>query len=272
MLKDKISLFIPELPGYGISTPSKDPSRSAVAAALLETSHALFPSRPIILGGHDRGARLCHRIAVTHAGSPSSSSASSPPSDLYTFSLLGLILLDIVPTLTQWQSFTSPTVSSKYYHWAFLTSPPAIPMLLAYGGDRFAHSLLSNTSGPDASAVAACQSDSAWELYEALHAKKEYIEGAVADYSAAVHPEPQEQRDEQDRGQKIAVPLLVMWSLGKLGKMHGDVGRIWKEWVGEGVEVQARGVGGGVGHYLAEEAADVVGRAVGEFVESVRGA
>ena len=59
-----------------------------------------------------------------------------------------------------------------------------------------------------------------------------------------------------------------MWSLARLGKMHGDLGSIWKNWVKDGVELKCQGVGDDVGHYLPEEAADVIGKAVMTFVDS----
>lgn len=263
LLKDKISLFVPELPGYGVSSPSKDPSRSAIGAALLEASHSIFPKRDLILGGHDRGARLSHRLAVAHAH-PSKETAK-----LHDFELLAVILLDIVPTLTQWQVFRDPNASAAYFHWSFLASPNAADMIEAYGGDKWCHDQMSRTAGPSPSAVEACQTDDSWRVYQSLHTKRETIEGSCADYTAAVSPEPQDQEAEQKAGKKIEVPTLVMWSLARLGKMHGDVGGIWRDWVKDGVDLTARGVGNGVGHYLPEEASEEVGKAIIEIVDRV---
>ena len=64
----------------------------------------------------------------------------------------------------------------------------------------------------------------------------------------------------------IEVPTLVMWSLARLGKMHGDVGAIWRDWVKGGVDLEIQGVGDDVGHYLVEEASEVIGKAVLETV------
>lgn len=172
-----------------------------------------------------------------------------------------------MPTLTQWQAFANPVAATAYSHWAFLPSPAAADMIEAYGGDKWCHNNLNRIAGPGEDAVEACQKDDAWQIYESLHTKRETIAGSCADYAASVSPEPQEQEEDQKAGRKIDVPTLVMWSLGRLGKMHGDVAAIWKEWVKEGVYLKAQGVGHGVGHYLPEEASEFVGQAVLEHVE-----
>lgn len=230
---------------------------------MLEASHKVFPNRPIILGGHDRGARLCHRLAVTHAHPPKETA------DLHSYKLLGAVILDIVPTLAQWQIFANPVAAVGYSHWSFLPSPASADMIEAYGGDKWCHNQLSRIAGPSEAAIKACQSDDAWKVYETLHTKRETIEGSCADYAAAASPEPQDQQKDQDAGRKLDVPTLVMWSLARLGKMHGDVESVWKQWVKEGVYLKAQGVGDDVGHYLPEEASEVIGNAILEHVERV---
>lgn len=54
--------------------------------------------QPLILVGHDRGARICHHLSVHNdAGA--------------RFPIRGTVLLDIVPTLVQFQTFSSPAAS-----------------------------------------------------------------------------------------------------------------------------------------------------------------
>lgn len=90
LLKDKVSLFVPELPGYGVSDRPRNSSRVETCNLLMNALGQVFRSTPeaprkVILGGHDRGARIVHRVAVDQ--------------ELYPFlSLQGLIMLDIVPT------------------------------------------------------------------------------------------------------------------------------------------------------------------------------
>lgn len=63
--------------------------------------------RRVILIGHDRGARICHRLAVD-------ASMGLFPDDL---ELLGLVMLDIVPTVVQFESFADPAVAAATFHW-----------------------------------------------------------------------------------------------------------------------------------------------------------
>lgn len=195
-----------------------------------------------------------------------------PPEEsahLHDYNLLGVALLDIVPTLVQWSVFQKPIASRAYFHWPFLASPNAADMIEAYGGDKWCYDQLSRICGPSPSAIKACQSDDAWRVYQSLHTKRECIEGSCADYAAAVDPEPQEQDAEQKAGTKISVPTLVLWSVGRLGAMHGDVAAIWKDWVQEGVDLKAQGIGHDVGHYLPEEATEIVFEAITDLVNRV---
>jgi hypothetical protein len=63
--------------------------------------------------------------------------------------------------------------------------------------------------------------------------------------------------------------VLVLWSMGGIGRW-GDVGDMWKkDWVKDGVKVEGLGIGEDVGHYLAEEAPDIVMNRVTAFLESL---
>ncbi|THY44367.1 alpha/beta hydrolase [Aureobasidium pullulans] len=253
-----------KLPGYGVSSRPKKDGFAAVGQALLEASHELFPNRPIILGGHDRGARICHRLAVTHAHPPQDETAN-----LHSYKLLGTIMLDIVPTLVQWQAFARPTAAASYFHWPFLASPIAPDMIEAYGGDRWTHDALNRISTDDSEGLKAMQSDDAWDVYETLHAKRETIEGSCADYAAGCYVEPPLQEEDQREGRKLECPALIMWSMRNLGKTHGDVEAIWKQWFKDESLLTAQGVGDDAGHYLPEEANKFVGKAMNDFLNKV---
>jgi len=228
---------------------------------LVEAFNKIFPGRDVVLAGHDRGARLCHRLAVD----ASHSSSTTAPK----FRLLGLVMLDIVPTLKQWHVFANAQAATAYFHWPLLASPLAADMIEAYGGDKWVHAALSRIGGDSPEALKRFQSDNAWEVYQSLFTKRDTIEGSCADYKSGAFDEPNMQEDDQKNGRKIAVPTLVMWSLARLGKMHGDLKPIWNEWIEDGVDFQAVGCGDGVGHYLPEEATDVVASNMTGFLKRV---
>ncbi|KAF2225797.1 alpha/beta hydrolase [Elsinoe ampelina] len=263
LLQSRISLFIPEIPGYGISSPPNLPiTFSTMGLPLLQAFQTLFPSRPLILGGHDRGARIAHRLAIDLSHSPSPSS----PLDLRA-----LILLDIVPTLVQWSAFASAKASTAYFHWPLLASPLGPEMILAYGGAEWTRAALDRIGGGNEAARAAFRSDRAWEVYESLFATEGAVRGSCEDYKAGAMVEPGLQERDQGEGRKVEVPTLVGWSERGLGGMHGDVGEIWKRWVREGVRFRGFGCGDGVGHYLPEEAAGKVAGEIGGFLDEVLG-
>ena len=263
ILKDKISLFVPEMPGYGISTsPDNASGFRAIGASLIQAFQKLFPNRAVILGGHDRGARLCHRLAVDNTHPPSSSPGAP-------FHLLGIMLLDIVPTLRQWEVFAKPEASTAYFHWPFLASPLATDMIDAYGGDKWTHSALERIAGSSEAGLKRFKANDAWEVYESLFSKRETIEGSCRDYHAGCYEEPAMQTKDQEEGRKLGVPVLVMWSLARLGKMHGDVGAIWKDWVKDQAKLKVVGCGNDVGHYLPEEATDIVSEHLVRFIQDV---
>ena len=230
----------------------------------MESYDKVFSDRDVILGGHDRGARICHRLAVDYAHASEGEHAWSAK-----HKLRGLVMLDIAPTLVQWQAFSDPRAVTAYFHWPFLASPLAADMIEAYGGDKWTRSGLERITGSNPEGAARAKADRAWEVYESVFRKRSTIEGSCSDYASGATAEPKMQEDDQKHGRRIEVPTLVMWSLARLGKMMGDVGSSWKPWVKEGVPLKAVGCGDDVGHYLPEEATDVVNRAIHGFLDQV---
>ena len=70
----------------------------------------------------DRGAKICHRVAVDNHHFPS-------------LDIVGTVLIDIVPTKVQWEAFANPTIAVGYFHCqSFANLAVAVPMLEAYSG------------------------------------------------------------------------------------------------------------------------------------------
>ena len=58
-------MFIPELPGYGISSLPPSSDKRTVGGLIMEALQQVFAKdRPVIWCGHDRGARVGHRVLV----------------------------------------------------------------------------------------------------------------------------------------------------------------------------------------------------------------
>ncbi|KIV95232.1 hypothetical protein PV10_02909 [Exophiala mesophila] len=283
-LKDKVSLFIPELPGYGISTPIKSdtpiPSNSkrSVGNALLEALAATFNTaqtpRKVIIGGHDRGARISHRLAVDFSHPPSANAAGAHPThpDIFphlNLTVIGNVLLDIIPTTVQWARFSDPVISSGYFHWPMLANPELSTQLIsAFGGANWARGANTRIAGPNPESIRRISADGAVDIYAENFSTDEVLYYTALDYASGSAPESTEQDEDQKAARKVEVPLLVMFSKAKLGA-RTDVEAVWKDWVGSGVDYRGVGVGDGYGHYLPEEAHETVVEEVVAFLKKV---
>ncbi|KAL8372161.1 hypothetical protein RB595_001790 [Gaeumannomyces hyphopodioides] len=272
-LKQKASLFIPELPGYGISTPPDKHSKLEVGRALLEALVSTFklqpgggPRRTVVLGGHDRGARVAHRLAVSLSHDAAFSSSSGAGG---LVRVAGAVLLDIVPTQAQWAAFADPVSSRAYFHWPLLANVAlAVPLIRAYGGARWCRQSHALIAGSDEAGRARVEAGGAVDVHAELFERDETIRCSCEDYAAGSTVDVVEQVADQAAGRKLDVPTLVMFSAAGIGGRM-DVAGIWKDWVAPGVELEAVAVGGGYGHYLPEEAGDVVLEHVSKFLRSV---
>jgi pimeloyl-ACP methyl ester carboxylesterase len=256
LLKDKVSLFVPELPGYGISSPANAHSKKAIGSALLEALQSVFGKRKVILGGHDRGARICHRLAVDK-------------DDFPDLEILGVFMIDIVPTLQQWRAFANPAISTGYFHWPLLANPElATEMIQAYGGGNWARGANTRLAGPSEIGKERVAADGAIDVYAELFDSKDTIHYTCLDYQSGGAPEATEQEEDQKKGKKINIPTTVMFSTSRLGSTQ-DVAEIWKDWIQPGFFYEGIAAEEGRGHYLPEEAYEHVSEALAAFVKRV---
>ena len=108
------TVVVPDLRGYGDS--SKPPagadnagySKRALALDQVETMRALGFEH-FAVAGHDRGARVAHRLARDHSER-----------------IERLALLDIVPTLYRFETIDQKAATASY-HWFFLIQPGGLP-------------------------------------------------------------------------------------------------------------------------------------------------
>ncbi len=228
-LARRFTVVCTDLRGHGDSSkPGGGPehrnySKAVMAADQVEVMQTLGFDR-FHLVGHDRGARVAHRLALDHPGR-----------------VTRLALLDIVPTTVVMEQLTRETAMSVY-HWFFLVQPYDLPerLILADPSFYLRWHLRSWSGGNDVSFV----SDDAMDAYErafgdprAIHTTTEDIRALMSiDYEAEL----------ADRGKrKFACPLLVVW--GARGKSI-DVAAAWREWA---TDIRGRALD--CGHFLAEE-------------------
>jgi haloacetate dehalogenase len=241
-LAQEFSVVAPDLRGYGDSTkPAGGPDHSAyakraMAQDMLEVMNQLGYKEFFVVG-HDRGARVGHRMALDHARH-----------------VKKLALLDIAPTYTMYMS-TDKAFASAYFHWFFLIQPFDLPeSLIGARAEYFLRRCLTGWSG-DAGAFAPQVMDE----YVRCFSDPATIHATCEDYRASAGIDLL--HDEADLGRKVSCPLLVLWGeRGFVGRKY-DVLATWRE---RASDVRGRAVPGG--HFLPEEAPDETYSALREFL------
>jgi len=207
----------------------------------------------ILIGGHDRGARICHRLAVDnndHFGN---------------FNIRGVYLLDIVPTLVQWQSFSDSKASTGTFHWPFLANVDlASSMIKSQGGDAWCRMMIERWAGKNPSSLKSLQSHEAVEIYSYYMAQDSVIRASCEDYRAGAVEDIQLQEQDQACGRKLSVDTMVLYSTDYLGSRY-DVEDVWNQWSGGPFRVCVQGIGEGVGHFIAEERPEETASAITSF-------
>lgn len=268
LLPKSAPIFAPDLPGYGASAPisahDKQTVGTAIVAALrteVKRTSSAPPAGdvPIVLIGHDRGARVSHRLAVSGAEG---------------FDIKGVCLIDIVPTSTQWQHFSDPVTAAKhitgYFHWPLLAHVDlATRMIQAFGPAAFLEEMLKGWSGSNAAGQKAFRSDDAVRVYGEFFAQDSVIKASCEDYQHGATTDVEAQQRDQKEERKIKVPLFLLYSADSIGSRY-QFPDVWKEWVDEGVDVEHHGLGDGVGHFGAEEAPEESARVVGKWLEGLK--
>jgi haloacetate dehalogenase len=218
-----------DLRGYGDSSKPKgvpghaNYSKRAMALDLVEVMEKLgFIEFHLV--GHDRGARVAHRLARDHGKRVRS-----------------ITVLDISPTLKMYESTTMP-FARAYWHWFFLIQKAPLPERLLAGHVPW---YILARLGRGKSGLKHFDKRAVAEYARAFKDPRT-IHATCEDYRAAatidlVH-------DRQDLRRKIRVPLLALW--GKHGVVEALFNCLddWRE-----VAADVRGRALACGHFLPEE-------------------
>lgn len=260
LLPRETRLFVPDIPGYGVSSPPTASDKRTVGRAILGALEAMLDSsnsnsndnidnksdgsgqpHGIVLVGHDRGARICHRLTVDAAEHSS------------TFTILATALLDIVPTSVQWAALADPAEARNMFHWPFLANAElASTMIQAVGAEVFVRQMMERWRGSSEAAVARFEADDALEMYSRPFRQLEsVVRSSCADYEAGSRDDVQAQQRDQAAGRRMGVPVLVLHCRA-MGRRF-DVRRAWQAWVEDEQLLTVVQAQEGVGHFVAEE-------------------
>ncbi len=218
------SVVVPDLRGYGDSDKPRDGyDKKTMARDIHEVMLALGHQTYSVVG-HDRGARVSHRLAIDHADA-----------------VRKLCLLDIVPTHTLFRD-TGRELAAAYWHWFFFQVPD-LPEAMIQAAPRTFLGFMLNALSATAGVIEA----DAFEEYLRVFTQPGTIRAGLEDYRAAAKQDYAD--DEADLARRITCPTLVIW--GEYGKMHSlfDVLSTWRD-----KALDVRGHPLPCGHFIPEEA------------------
>ena len=231
-LAETYTVVCPDLRGYGGShkppaTADHAPyAKRAMAQDLVDLMAALGHDR-FRLVGHDRGARVSHRLAIDHPDR-----------------VERLAVLDIVPTIEHFER-ADMAFAMGYYHWFWFAQPHPFPETVISAAPEAWFRAHTNREPKDDGFF----HPDAFADYLAAARNPEMIRGMCEDYRAAATIDLEHDRASREAGDRIRCPLLTMWGTkGKIGQWYDPVA-IWTQYCDGPVTSQAIDTG----HYLAEE-------------------
>jgi haloacetate dehalogenase len=191
------------------------------------------------LVGHDRGARVAHRLVLDHPGA-----------------VTRLAILDIVPTRHVFGNVTRD-MATAYYHWFFLTAPNGVPEhLIGCDPDFWIRSFIAPLLGKGASIEPEVMED-----YVRCFRDPATIAGSCADYRSAAGIDLVHDEESFAAGQRIGCQVLALWGTqGFVGRGYEPL-RVWQQYA-EDVTGDALPAG----HFLPEEVPDLVTAALRDFL------
>jgi haloacetate dehalogenase len=245
LLAKRFTVVATDLRGYGDSSKPQGTadhgnySKRVMARDQIALMRALGFERFAVVG-HDRGARVAHRLALDHTGVAAR-----------------LVLLDIAPTLAMYEQ-TTMDFARAYWHWFFLIQPAPMPeRLIGADPDFYLSWFLENRTGPRSPF-----SEEALAEYRRCFRNSGTIHGICEDYRASATVDLEHDRADRSAGQMIRCPVLALWGA------NGVVARCFQpleEWQKAATDV--RGLALPCGHYIPEEVPELLVREVFDFLK-----
>ncbi len=203
-LTERFTVVAPDLRGYGDSDrPATGYDKRSMAADIAEVISVLGLA-PVVLVGHDRGARVAHRLALDH---PSL--------------LTRLVLLDIAPTYDVFAT-TDQRSARVRWHW-FFHQVPDLPEALTAGREEIYLRYLYNAWSLNPAAI----EEEAVQEYVRCFRQAGAMRAAFDDYRAGATVDLE--HDAADRQKKVVVPTLVLWGESGRTAQAPDMVGVWRD-------------------------------------------
>jgi len=235
-LSPYFTLVMPDLRGYGQSpkpasdtehlTYSKRAMANDLVALMDQLGHAEFG-----VVGHDRGARVAHRLAADHGSR-----------------VTRLMLLDISPTLAMYEQ-TDMTFAGGYWHWFFLIQAHPLPENMIGNDPVFFMEQFMVKRYPGRHVFEPTR----WASYLAGMQDPDCRHAMCEDYRASFTVDLAHDRADRQAQHKLAMPLRVLWG------QHGMIQKCFKpldDWAAVASDVSGQAID--TGHYIPEERPDLL--------------
>lgn len=210
-LAQRFTVIMPDIRGYGDSSkPPSDPEHRTYSKREMAKDIVLLMAR---LGfndgfafiGHDRGARVGHRLALD-----------------YPQQVKRSVFIDIAPTATMYER-TDKAFATRYFWWFFLIQPAPLPEKLIASDPTFF--LQKHISGQLKTPGAT--EPEVFAEYLRCYQNPETLHAVCEEYRAAATIDLAD--DEADKHLRIGSPLLALWGAkGTVGQLY-DVISTWQE-------------------------------------------
>ena len=244
-LAKSFTVVMTDLRGYGDSSKPQglhdhlNYSKRAMALDQIEVMrHFGFAEFDVL--AHDRGARVAHRLALDHPKA-----------------VKRLVLLDIAPTLAMYEK-TSNQFARAYWHWFFLIQPAPLPERLIRA-DPSAY--VRDVMGRRSAGLAPFDPRALAEYMRCLELPGT-AHGLCEDYRASATIDLVHDQLDIDQNIFLQQPLLILW--GEQGVVNQCFEPL-KEWSKVAVNVQGKALP--CGHYIPEEAPELLLQLVQPFLE-----
>ena len=221
-----------DLRGYGQSgcPASRDDhapyAKRAMARDMVQVMARLGFAK-FAVAGHDRGGRVAYRLALDHPGA-----------------IERLAVLDILPIDIAWAR-ADARFALGYWPWSLLAQPAPLPeTILAGSADVIVDNALGGWGLPHGAFPAEIRAAYIAALRDPTHAR-----AICEEYRAAAGIDIEHDRADRIGGNRIACPVLVLWSAGgPLDQWYADGPlALWRQWSDD---LQGHAIAGG--HFFPE--------------------
>ncbi len=251
-LATRFTVVMSDLRGYGDSDKPQSDSRHETYSfrAMAEDQVGLMDAlgyKQFAVAGHDRGARVTHRMCLDH-----------------TQRVTRAAVLDIAPTLTMYER-TDMAFALGYYEWFLLPQPVPFPERLIGADPEFylQYELLGWSQNREAEIASTFDPECLAE-YKRCFCDPQTIHATCEDYRAGASIDLAHDRADRNAGRKIQCPLLVLWGAANAVLQTYDMLNVWQAVSDSTVEGRVLPCG----HYLAEEAPQEVAKAFEAFFKN----